>query len=174
MSFRRISALLLLIVISATILASCNKGSAPTAGNEVGNICYTITLDKIIGDGTDNIKNHRGKTVIIHFFGVWAGDISEVDKIATDFSDEVSVLAIHSTHESNKAPEYISNNHKDSKIIFLYDQRNGNNEDKYYTALGGTDTYPRTLVLDKDGVITFIKDGAPTYDELKEAIRNSK
>lgn len=175
MKFKRLTALFLLIVICSLFFVSCNKGaSGNTAGNKVGDICYTYTLEKIGGDGTDDIKYHRGSIVVIHFFGVWSGDIADVDKIATNYDGEVKVFAIHSTHESSKAPAFIEENYKNSKITFLYDKRNGNAEDKYYTALGGTDTYPRTLILDKNGVITFVKDGAPTYEELVEAIKNSK
>ena len=36
-----------------------------------------------------------------------------------------------------------------------------------YPDLGGAGYYPRTLVLDTDGVITFVKDGALTKASLK-------
>ena len=42
--------------------------------------------------------------------------------------------------------------------------------DMYFNLLGGTDYYPRTLVLDKDGVITFTYDGGLSYDALKTQI----
>ena len=56
MKFKRLTALFLLIVICSLFFVSCNKGaSGNTAGNKVGDICYTYTLEKIGGDGTDDI-----------------------------------------------------------------------------------------------------------------------
>ena len=65
---------------------------------------------------------------------------------------------------------FIEKSYSDSGIIFLYDYPVSKQEDKYYTMLGGTDTYPYTLVLDKDGVIRAIKTGSFTYSEMKDMI----
>ena len=172
MVLKKALAVLLVSVISLTALFSCKKNK-PIEGSEVGNLCPTYNLEKL-GGGTDNVKNYRGKTVIIHFWGVWASELSAIDSIATDYKDSVKVLAIHTDHERAKAPDYIEKHHKNSEIIFLYDERDGNREDKYYTMLGGTDAYPRTVILNSDGVITYVWDGALTYDELKAAIEDAK
>ena len=42
--------------------------------------------------------------------------------------------------------------------------------DWYFTALGGTSYYPRTLVIDQNGIISYTVDGALSYDELKGEI----
>lgn len=171
-SFKRFFAAILAGVIVLTSLFSCK---AVKEGAELGDVCYNYSLKKIDATGSDNIKNHRGRVVVIHFFGIWSGGLnSAFDTVASEYSGEATVLAIHTDHEKSAAPTYIEQNFASSKIIFLYDERNGNSEDKYYTLLGGVDTYPRTLVLDKDGKITFIKDGDMTYDELVTAINDAK
>ena len=168
---KKILSLILFSVIAVTTLFSCGR---PEDGYEVGDACYEYTLDKITSSGTDNIKNHRGKPVIIHFWGTWCDELSPFDKIAVDYKGEVTVLAIHSDHERGKAKEYIEEKYMDSEIIFLYDEPDGHNEDKYYALLGGTDTYPRTLILDKEGIVTLVKDGAMDYEELLAEVERIK
>ncbi len=156
-------AFILLTAIAVTSLYSCG---GPKDGFEVGDICYEYTLNKITASETDNIKNHRGRTVIIHFWGTWCDELAPFDKLANENSTDVTVFAIHSDHERDTAKTYIEEKYSDSSMIFLYDEPDGHSEDKYYSMLGGTDTYPRTLILDKEGIVAFVKDGAMDYDEL--------
>ena len=167
---KKITALLLCFIITLPLLFSCNNKDLKP-GNTVGSICYTYNMPKIVGEGTDSIENHRGDIVVVHFFGTWCenGEIAALDRLEKE-KRKLTVLAIHSSHQNEEAKDFIESNYSDSDIIFLYDSSINNQEDKYYTALGGTDTYPYTLVLDKDGVIKAVKTGSFTYSEIKDII----
>ena len=166
---KKITSLFLCLVITLPLLFSCGK--EPKEGNKVGDLCYSYTLNKVIGDGADNILNYRGDTVIIHFFGTWCedGELDALNRLSKD-KRKLTVFAVHTSHQKEEAEDFINENYRGSDIIFLYDYAVSKQEDKYYTMLGGTDTYPYTLILDKNGVITSIKTGSFTYSEIKSLI----
>ena len=58
-------------------------------------------------------------------------------------------------------------------MFFLKDSiLNPNVLDAYYEALGGTGSYPYTVILDENGVIAYKLTGAMSYEQLKSAIDN--
>lgn len=132
------------------------------------------------GEGDFNIEDLKGKVVIINFWGTWCpGCMAELpyfDKIASDYEDEVAVVAIHSSNIGSMEPEeYVMQNFPDSKMIFVRDTiSEGSNADDYYTALGGSGYYPITLVVDRNGVVTQRIFNETTYDELVVAIETAK
>lgn len=168
----------------ATITASYSGASAscnvtvlperPETGNKVGNQCPSYGLELVDGSGKINIKSLEGKIVVINFWGTWCDpckeELPDFDRIATEYSDDVVVLAIHSTQSKASAPEYINKNFPSSKMIFAYDTPLSKFEDMYYDLLGGTGGYPRTLILDKRGVITYTHEGKLSFDEIKEKV----
>ncbi len=80
------------------------------------------------------------------------------------------IIAVHTVVDKDKAPGYIAENYPDSDMIFAYDVPLDKYTDMYFDALGGTSYYPRTLVLDKNGIITFTRDGSLDYDGLKSEV----
>ena len=48
------------------------------------------------------------------------------------------------------------------------------NIDDYFLSLGGVSSYPMTVVVDADGIITFRREGSMTYNELVAAINTAK
>ena len=88
------------------------------------------------------------------------------DRIATDYAESVTVIAIHTNMIVETAPEYIGKYYPESRIIFAQDTT----DEGYYAKLGGRGTYPYTVVLDENGVICEIFVSALEYEDLKEAI----
>ena len=134
-------------------------------GSEVGMRCPTYSLDLVDGSGKVNVKDFRGKIVIINFWGVWCGpckqELPDFNQVASDYEGEVVVLTVHTVSEKKRAPEYIETNFPDSKMLFAYDLPLTNNIDMYFNLLGGRSAYPRTLILDENGVIVYSVDGPP-------------
>ena len=71
---------------------------------------------------------------------------------------------------SETEPDYLKNNYSDSKMIFARDAEG----EAFYSLLGGRGTYPYTVVLDENGIITNIFFEALHYEDLKEAVEASK
>ncbi|MBQ7387349.1 MAG: TlpA family protein disulfide reductase [Clostridia bacterium] len=148
-------------------------------GNKVGDVCYTYDFNLLLEDGTVNIKDYRGKVVIVNFWGTWCNpcmsELPDFSKIASDMADDVVVIAVHSTNEGfNEPMAYVTDNFADSKIIFARDVKAGSSLDKYYGLLGGDGYYPYTLVIDTEGVITYSSSGGLNYDDLALLINDAK
>ena len=142
-----------------------------TVGSEVGNLCPSLDLERI-GGGTVNVEDYRGKVVIVNAWGTWCppcrNELPDFDRIASEY-DDVVIIAAHSYLDSAKAESYVNTNFPNTKIIFAYDTVN----DDCWSSIGGVRYYPRTVVLDKNGVITFGRDGAISYETLKQIVENA-
>ena len=152
----------------------------PELGYRVGYLCYDYELGLVGESGSIKISDLRGKIVIINFWGTWCtpcvAELPHFNEVANEYADEVVVVTIHSTEGLSDAPGYIAQYYSDSKMIFAHDEINPANPvtDDYYTTLGGRGTYPMTLVLDENGVITFKRMGSLTKADLEAAIAETK
>ncbi len=196
---KRLLALLLLSVMLLSMLISCednknpeysengstdgednqtNEKDPPKKGNNIGNLATDFDLNYVIGDGKESIKNYRGKVVILNFWGTWCGpcksELTHFNTLAQEYADDAVFFLVHSVYGIDEAPEFITNRFSDSKMVFVKDQPLSKTSDMYYTLMGGKGTYPRTVVLDRFGVITFYIDQAISYDALKTEIEKAK
>lgn len=150
------------------------KAQINNVGNKIGNLCPGNALSLVNSDSKINITDFRGKKVIINFWGTWCGpcmaEMPDFDRVADEYADDVVVIAIHSVSGKENAPQYIEDNFADSKIYFAYDTSLSATLDMYYAILGGTSSYPRTIVLDENGVITFIHEGKMSYEQIVDTI----
>ena len=152
-------------------------------GNKLTEECVGAHLEVIGENGlTGEIFNptaNRGKITIINFWGTWcAGCIAELpdfNRIANEYADKVTVVAIHTTSESDTAADWIKDNYSDwDNMIFALDERiDGANADSYYTALGFTSGgYPVTVILNPNGTIAASFSSQLHYEDLKTEIEN--
>lgn len=145
----------------------------PPVGNKVGNLCRTYDMRNVFGTGTTNIEDLRGEVVVINFWGTWCGpckaELPYFDQLATEFEGQVKVIAVHTSLTANEAQDYLTTHYPNTKMLTTFDDENPTtNIDKYYRQLGGYDTYPMTVIVDKNGVITHkIVKSIHGYDELK-------
>ncbi len=149
------------------------ESDSPEYGNTVGSLCYGDALEVITLDAeTEATVNPAatGRITVINFWGTWCTpcvkELPYFDRIASDFADKVTVVAVHTNMVSDTAPEYIAKYYATSKIIFAVDTE----DEGYYSKLGGRGTYPYTVIIDENGVITNIFVSALEYDDLKEVI----
>ncbi len=148
-------------------------------GNQVGNLCYGYDLPIIASDGSGQTGQTinpiaTGKVTVINFWGIECGPcIAELpffDQLASEYADSIQVIAVHQGLKQNGASKWLSNNdsvgdrYVTSKIVFTLDY----GRDAYCTSLGGGQTWPMTIILDENGVITHtIYKSIHTYEELK-------
>ena len=148
-------------------------------GFEIGDLCFSEDLQIITKDGiqTQTIDPTKtGKITIINFWGTWCGpckaELPYFDQIASTYADSVTVIAIHTQMVAETAPAYISENYADSKIIFAKDSAIDETGlyGGYYTALGGRDAYPYTVIIDENGIIIANFVSSVEYSELQEIV----
>ena len=159
--------------------------SAPAVGTEVGDLCPDFTVqvyDNATGELTEQTyspETSRGKVTVINFWGTWCdpckAELPYFDQVASEDPDIV-IVTVHSILDAPTAPEYISTNYPNSNMLFTQDSMQTVDGAEYdvFTLLGGRNSYPRTLILDSEGVITFAFTGSLHYKELVAEIANAK
>ena len=164
-------------IISAVLMAAVLLGAIgycwKTSGAETatGNVSCDLSVIDSAGVTEDTINPARtGKLTIINFWGTWCTPCIEelpyFDQIASDYPEDVAVIAVHTDMAAETAPDFIKKHYPDSKIVFAKDFE----AEGYYTALGGRDTYPYTVVLDKRGNILTVFVGPLNYRDLQEIV----
>ncbi len=138
-------------------------------GSQVGD--YARPMDLVsYGGETVNIAQTRGKVTVINFWGTWCPyclyELPDFDRVASEYEDSVSIIAIHSSGDS-EGEAYVQQNFPDTKIMFVNDPTD---RDVYYTELGGTIYFPMTVILDENGVIAYTHVGAMSYEVLTAKI----
>ena len=149
----------------------------PDRGNTVGSLCYSTKLNLIDGSGltgkTFSVDQNRGKVTVINFWGTWCSpcvaELPHFDDVARDYADQVSVVAVHTAYGNDQAAAYISKNFASSSMLFAMD---GENE-AYYKTLGGLSTWPMTVVVDANGIITSVFMSDITHEELVAAVEDA-
>lgn len=176
---RAISAVLMIAILVGAISyywVTAPDYVKPEVGSEVGDACYSYDLTLVDATGilTETLNpTTTGKITIINFWGTWCGpcvkELPYFDQIATNYADDVVVVAVHTATVIDTAPDYIAEHYPDSNIHFAKDDGEGF-YGTFYTALGGRDTYPYTVILDENGVIVKIFVSALEYEDLQEVV----
>ncbi len=148
-------------------------------GSEVGDMCpdYNVPLFDENGETGDsfNPAANPGKITVINFWGTWCGpckeELPDFDRIATEYKNQVTVIAVHTTYKSEEAAQYVMDNFADSDMLFGFDApyEEDENVDHFFTTLGGADSYPITIILDKEGVIIHTIMNTVHYDDELDA-----
>ncbi len=144
----------------------------PTAGNAVGDACLGLDLALYNAEGIFNVEKNPNKVTVINFWGTWCGpcidELPHFDTVASEYAERVTVVAVHSNfvptgdaHPTVWIPEH----YPDTQILFAQDPDDGVSG-VYYTALGGTGTFPMTVIVNGEGVITFVRFGSISHEEL--------
>ena len=145
-----------------------------TVGNQIGDICINKDINLIGKDGTFSVAENRGKITVINFWYTsctpCVQELPHFNKLANEYSDEVTVIAIHngSMYDSNpqNVVDFVNNQFKDYNILIGYDDSSS----PYYEALGGKRAWPTTMIVDQDGVCSFVVHGSITEEELRAEI----
>ncbi len=174
-TFARITAVVLMIGLLGGALYYYNFVDErdyvpPTSGNAVGDQCVGLDLSLYNAEGTFNVEKNPNKVTVINFWGTWCGpcieELPHFDAVARDYAERVTVVAVHSNFSGSEPPEeWIPAHYPDTNILFAQDPDDGASGE-YYTALGGVGTFPMTVIVNGEGVITFVRPGSLTHEEL--------
>ena len=167
--FRALSLCLILVSVLVPFI-SCAKGD-PTLDFQA-----SVFDEHGLTGKTVNPAKNGDKITVINFWGVWCPycliEMPDFDRIATEYKDNVRVIAIHTTSRFDEADEYVAEGYADSEIIFARDEAGDGlyAADLFYEGLGGTGSYPYTLIADQNGEIVFSRVGMTDYATLKAQI----
>lgn len=149
-------------------------GTEVPRSNQVGQLSISEKLEIVDHNGLTGMlidPSATKNTTVVFFWETSSQESADaliwLDEIARENS--VSVIAVHALSDSDPLPQFIEENHMASSIHFVVDI--GQNEHgEYYTAMGGTGTYPYLAVLDQDGKNVQFFSGLPTREELSACI----
>ena len=185
---RLITALVMIAVLLGTIGYYWNQEDVRNLaipgnedrGNQIGDLCYNAELQII--DETGILEETidptaTGKITIINFWGTWCtpcvNELPYFDRIASDYAEDVTVIAIHTNMICETAPPFIQTYYADSNLIFAKDfTAEGSTAEQYYTALGGRGTYPYTVILDETGTVIELFVSALEYEDLQKVVES--
>ena len=132
-------------------------------GHEPGERPLDFSLAQTDG-GTFALTDHRGQAVVINLWATWCApclaELPHFDRLQRDYGGEVAVLAIHSQLITDDVAAFLLG--YDYDIAFAVDETG-----EVIASLGGTTMLPQTIVLDRDGTVTYNRVGSLTYEALK-------
>ena len=144
--------------------------------NQIGQYSISEKLEVVDAEGLTGTlidPSATKKTTVVYF---WTSTSQEcvdaltwMEQLVINNPDTLTLLAVHSLADSDSMPQFIYEYYNESPIHFMMDIGQTEHGD-YYTAMGGTGTYPYVAVLDKNGKNVQLFSSLPTQEELAACI----
>jgi thiol-disulfide isomerase/thioredoxin len=138
--------------------------------NESAKELFEIVNFKNITSGKEeNIKNHRGKIVILHFWATWCGycvdEMKSLDKLAKILEKkEIEDVVILPVSVDNDNASIIKDFYKEMNITNLSVYQDKENR---YLSLLGHSTLPTTFIIGRDGKQIAIANSSVPWNNEK-------
>ncbi len=157
------------------------------SGVSVGNKCLDFSATTYQeSDGGFTVSEEKftlsqkiGKICIVNFWETWCpsckAEMHVFNEIQEAYAEDVEVLAVLGTTTSvSKGAEWLSgNNRTDADMVYDwtgYSLTFGHMPDEDFVRFGYQGELPRTIIVDKSGILAYAKTGDMTYDDLKAEI----
>lgn len=165
--------------------------SGPSIGINVGNALPSASLEIFDENGLSGSfvdPSKSGKVTVINFWGTWCNpcveELPHFDEMATRYKDSVVFYATHSVsgfdivinQDRGTAVDFVAKNYKDSEMIFLKDtDANKKLTDDYFYLLTNKKiaSYPWTVIIDENGVITYTSGAVMSTESLMAEIEKA-
>ena len=151
------------LLLLAAVLVLVNLPEAEKApGARVGERLPDFTVSCLDGSSFA-LSGQRGKVVVINLWATWCTpcvkELPNFDRLSRERGEDVAVLALHSPPVTADVAEYLS--------AFSYTMPFAVDETGELAALLGASTVlPQTLILNGEGLVTYNRVGALSYEEL--------
>ena len=140
-------------------------------GTGVGDILPDFQTD-LLGGGEFHLADYRGKVVIINMWGTTCASCIEelpyYEQLKVEQPD-VEILAIHHRIGAKKAEEFLADKGWDH-LDFALDSK----EKGLYTLLEASDAMPQTIVLNKQGEVTYNVQAPLTHEQLEALVKQAQ
>ncbi|MBQ3020433.1 MAG: TlpA family protein disulfide reductase [Clostridia bacterium] len=160
---------------------------APSMGMGVGNMCLDFTVETYENVNSDfaldgnkaTLGNQIGKVCVLNFWETWCQacveELPEFNEVQVEYGDKVQIYAIAGvTSTQAEIAEYLNtggwkvydseSDWSTFSLTFAYMSYDACLE------MGYNGILPRTIILDKSGLIVYEGDGKLSYERLKELI----
>lgn len=138
-----------------------------TIGSEVGDLLPDFRTE-LLGGGQFQLSDYRGQVVILNLWATTCAPCIEelpyYEKLKVAHPD-VEILAIHHRAGAKKAENFLADKGWDHLDIALDSKEKG-----LFSLLGASDAMPQTIVLNKEGKITYNVQAPLTYEQLEELV----
>ena len=151
------------LALLAAVLVSVNlPDKKPSAGAAEGELLPDFAVTCLNGD-TFRLSEQRGKTVVINIWATWCApcvkELPHFDRLLRERPGEVAVLAVHAPPVTADVNEYLSA--FTYVIPFAVDGTGTLND-----TLDIRSVLPQTVIVSPDGIVTYNRSGALSYEEL--------
>ena len=143
-------------------------------GTNVGDLCPNLELTILDRDEPFSIHDNRGKITVLNFWFTTCPycivEMPHFYDVAKEYGQKVTVIALHANIQGVDLPKWIETNNPqlaDGTVLVGWDDN--------YTAqiLFNVTGFPTTVILDRNGVISDIRVGMMSRDQLAEAIQKA-
>ncbi len=155
---------------SASEVSAAEETREVMFGNQPGEILpdFSITLT----NGTEFIlSGMKGRIVFINLWATWCApcvkELPFFDRLQAEHPDDVFVLAVHSNLITDDVDAYLEK--FDYKTAFAVDVSGD-----VYSLVGGSTMLPQTIILNREGKVTYNQVGSVTYEVLEELLRQAE
>ena len=160
-----------LVLVFALVWFNFVKPDAEkAAGTEVGEVLPDFSV-KLLSGETFRLSDYRGRVVIINLWGTTCAPCIEempyFEQLKTAHPD-VEILAVHNQAGASRAEAFLKEKEWDH-LDFALDS----SEAGVFRHLNAADAMPQTIVLDRQGIITYNVQAPVTYEKLEELYRST-
>ena len=139
-------------------------------GKEVGMRAPDFTAKLYFSGDEFRLSDCLGKTVVVNFWATWCTpcclELPYFDEVYREYGEEIAVIALHSDLVTDDVDAYLSA--YDYQLPFGLDA-----DGSIIASFGGSTMLPQTVIIDKNGVITYNAVGSMTYEKLVGLIEES-
>lgn len=156
---------LVAVMVFVNFFGNKNVVSGASQGERLNDFSITCVDGNVF-----NLSEQKGRVVVINLWATWCipcvNELPNFDRISSEYPDDVSVIAIHSTPVTTDVPAWLSD--YSFGIPFATD------EDGSISELLDVSTFlPQTIVIDREGTVTYNSPGSLTYEELHEIVADA-
>lgn len=136
----------------------------PAGQLEIGTAAPNFTLNDFSGTPV-SLSDFSGKPVVVNFWAAWCpfciDEMPDFEKVHQEFGDKVVFLGIHRSET-----EDVKTGEEFGRPLVSYSLLADTTGEIYKTLTSGRAAMPFTMIIDKEGKVTFRKFGPMTAAEL--------